>query len=65
MELWDHLIAFLRESYEDIQGETDSASKGWCHVKYVRACATQAEPPRSWTKEGVRLLIEKTMMCAY
>ena len=25
MELWDHLIAFLRGSYEDIQDETDSA----------------------------------------
>ena len=26
MELWDHLIAFLCGSYEDIQGETNSAS---------------------------------------
>ena len=27
MELWDHLIAFLRGSYEDIQGKIDSTSK--------------------------------------
>ena len=27
MELWDHLIAFFRGSYEDIQGETDSTSR--------------------------------------
>ena len=27
MELWDHLIAFFRGSYEHIQGETNSTSR--------------------------------------
>ena len=43
MELWDHLIAFLHGSYEDIQGETDLAPRAqatfilkWSGVSMLR-----------------------------
>ena len=33
MELWDHLIAFLRGSYEDIQAEMNSTSRA--HATFI------------------------------